>query len=203
MGVGTALCLSVALLGALRAPSAPGITLIPGAVLNPKIQRRALLAETGAGFTFVTEQIESGGTTIDPLQGMTHYVTWIQARPVELRAGWPFHCTVATWPTRSEVDSTNLWSRFVYLWEHGIPYGPEDPGVVGRSTRRVPVRPIWIGFLCDLLLYTFLVLALLRFIAVLRSWRWERRGLCPSCAYPKSSARCSECGRVHQAEDAG
>ena len=203
MGVATALCFSITLLGALRAPVALAMTLPPGTVFNSEIRSRALLEETGAAFTVVTEQIEYGGTTIDPFQGMTDYVTWIQARPVELRVGWPLRCTVATSPTRSEVDSTSLWSRFVYLWEHGIPYGAEDPWVVGRSTRRIPVRPIWIGFLGDLLLYTLLVMALLWCIAALRSWRWKRRGLCPSCAYPIASARCSECGRVHQAEFAG
>jgi len=64
--------------------------------------------------------------------------------------------------------------------------------------RLLPTRPVWPGFIVNVLFYAAILWLLLLVVSLpfaLRRWRRTRRGLCPKCAYPVgTSDRCTECG---------
>ncbi len=196
VGFATALCVLSAFFGALRAPRAQPITLPPFAVSKSKVHNRSLETQSGIGFTFTRERTELGGMYIDRQAGLPSWGRWSQTRPIETRAGWPFRCAIASWPRRRTAEPSDLIGHVRSLWESGIPFGAEEWGIPGRSSRRFPMRPIWTGVLGNLVFYTCIVLVIAYSLGAVRFRLRRRRGLCPRCAYPISSPRCPECG-VH------
>jgi hypothetical protein len=61
--------------------------------------------------------------------------------------------------------------------------------------RRLPVRPVWLGFTINTLFYVAILLLLMRARITLRRFIRTRRRLCLTCGYPiGESAVCTECG---------
>jgi hypothetical protein len=83
---------------------------------------------------------------------------------------------------------------------YGIPTGQRPSIVRGcRQPRLLPVKPIWIGFAANSLLYAgvayFVVRARFHFVRIRRIDHDQ----CPSCGYPiprREHVRCPECGAV-------
>ena len=64
----------------------------------------------------------------------------------------------------------------------------------------IPLRPLLVGTIVNTALYSVLALGLLLIPRAIRRSSRERRGLCPSCGYPRhglaTNAACPECGSV-------
>jgi hypothetical protein len=91
-------------------------------------------------------------------------------------------------------------------WRHAM-WVPADMFVLFgiQNGKRLPLRPIWAGFVGNTLLYAAIawLLHLVGSGAVRRYIR-TRRGLCPACAFPTgASGTCTECGRGAAAEPDG
>ena len=167
----------------------------PFRVLNSKIHNRSRETQAGLGFTFTRERVELGGMYIDTIQGLPSWARWSRTQPIETRAGWPFRCSIASWPRQRTAEPLGLLGHVRNLWESGIPFGAEAWGIPGSSSRRIPVRPIWTGVVGNVVFYTCLVFVTAYSLGAVRFWLRHRHGLCPHCAYPISSPRCPECGR--------
>ena len=192
-----------AVIGALRAPSAPVIPVPPALVSKSTIQSRSTEREVGLAYTFVTEQIVRGGLFIDRIQGMTDYASWTIARPVQISAGWPFRCVIASWPTQRRTRVDSIPDRLSTWWRHGIPYGESYRFIPGAQRRRFPIRPVWLGLVGNIVCYYLLLFAVTLSISSSRTlWR-RRRHLCPKCAYPICRPRCPECGYLFGNEMTG
>ncbi len=99
-------------------------------------------------------------------------------------AGWPCHALESeTWFDRP----TGIWSS------SGITLPVK---MFGRTHTRLPVQPVWPGFVFNSLFYAGILWLLIPGPFVLRRLIRQRRGLCPKCAYPMGEAPvCTECGR--------
>ncbi len=98
---------------------------------------------------------------------------WLQRGPIERRGGmWNVKLPGAPAPT----------------WE-------ADPSAI------IPVRPLWLGFVVNTMLFAC-VLALLAWMpSGVRVWMRRRKGRCVLCGYELgSSERCSECGLLTRVE---
>ncbi|MBX3357370.1 MAG: hypothetical protein KF745_02980 [Phycisphaeraceae bacterium] len=71
--------------------------------------------------------------------------------------------------------------------------GPYDRGVAVRSVR-LPLRPLWGGFVVNTLVYGLSLFAVVAVCGAICRRSRRRRGLCERCAYPRSGGVCSECG---------
>ncbi len=111
--------------------------------------------------------------------------------------GWP--CRALHWerwyvqnqksPRSSEDLPRDTW------WLSGIflPTGNAYPRLL--DVRRLPLRPIWPGFLVNTLFYAAVLWLLICGPFALRRFVRVKHGLCPACAYPiGESGVCSECG---------
>ncbi len=106
----------------------------------------------------------------------------------EVRAGWPFHSfqqrVVEEFPDHLQ-------------WLNRCMVGPGVRTIRGVT---MPLSPIWQGAILSTVFYSIV------FFAMLMLWRWlrsirrhfrQRRGCCPSCAYPMgASDLCTECGEM-------
>ncbi len=102
------------------------------------------------------------------------------------------------WPLKS------LWCDWYQVSPSNSPASAErGGGYIGTALspwhgfvpRVLPVRPFWVGFAFNTLLYGTLLWLLTCLAIAVRRFIRLRRGLCPKCSYPMGeSAVCTECG---------
>jgi hypothetical protein len=118
------------------------------------------------------------------------------------RFGWPFHSL--EWTAGSErhtVAGPHLW-RFGGRWI-SMP-GPVEQLLVQitgdfPARRRLPIDPVWPGFIANTALFAIGFWLLLRSAGSTRRFVRRRRGQCMSCGYPVgTSPVCTECGEPVQ-----
>lgn len=125
-----------------------------------------------------------------------------------LIAGWPFRCLFyeqhrtalnASWASVAPFAPPTSWREGLTI-PQWIPWcSRERPGWANLNAIPevcyLPVRPLWNGFVGNLLFYTVLLWSLsLAAGALSRLWRRHRR-LCELCGYPRgTSPVCTECG---------
>jgi hypothetical protein len=125
----------------------------------------------------------------------------VRPSPHTLQSG---HRSEAGWPFRSmSYQSWAAWSR--------PPGDPDLPASVDRDMImipaegsipfararhwRLPLKPIWLGFIADSVFYASILGVLLLGPGALRRHLRRRRGRCAACGYPVgASATCTECG---------
>ncbi len=78
------------------------------------------------------------------------------------------------------------------------------PAWITKAGWKLPVSPLWPGFMVNTLLYAGLVWGAVRCVPAWKRWRRRKRGLCEGCGYdlrglPSGSASCPECGRAGSA----
>jgi hypothetical protein len=109
------------------------------------------------------------------------------------------------WPFLSLSASFAVGTPSPYLaWESagGVEIQPptDAANVYDASGRTVPLRPIWLGFAANTLIYAAALWMLGRVPALGRRLVRVTRGLCPACGYPPGdSAVCTECGAKRRA----
>jgi len=128
-------------------------------------------------------------------------------RPKAGRNGGEFHHVESAfgWPWLSLAFSgeyTRRDSRQVEIEvKSGILLYQPTLGSGDKPLRVLPLRPLWIGILCNSVFYGLGIwllwfLKVLRPLSLLRRIRL-RRGLCPTCGYPMGEATvCAECGAM-------
>ena len=87
----------------------------------------------------------------------------------------------------------------MFNWQHSMSVAvPKKLGPLDLpADRRLPLQPIWIGFIIDLIFYAAVCLILILNASLLNRYRRLLRGRCPNCAYDlrgDSGGGCSECG---------
>ncbi len=95
---------------------------------------------------------------------------------------------------RAVGDGTIGWFRVEIEKVHGG-IAPDWLRDRGDWQLVLPLKPIWVGFLLDTVLYGAVWSVLLGGPHLVRRFLRLRRGLCPKCAYPMGEADvCTECG---------
>jgi hypothetical protein len=120
------------------------------------------------------------------------------------------HESRAGWPTRSLeciglIEWQGVGPMTVEEWEYGCAAPPAlRPQTIrslffGPYASPLPLRPVWLGFAINTILYAVILLLLFATPIGLRRRLRIARALCPVCAYPiGASATCTECGHpVH------
>lgn len=118
---------------------------------------------------------------------------------VHISTGWPMH-SLTWWDSHSQSPPSNApW--FKRAWLMGIDVGLKAPPAPasgwGRASvqPRLPIRPIWQGFLINTLLYACLGYASLWTYRMLLRRHRAKRSLCMACGYSVVGLSiCSECG---------
>ena len=131
----------------------------------------------------------------------------------EERTYWSSATTVAGWPFLSvrcvrQERWTGHWTQrqptakeqvTVGAVRRGAPAPPVIAPLFGMSARRLPIDPLFPGFLLNTLFYAIVVGAILALplrLVPLRRRRRARRGRCPTCNYDLAglAGPCPECG---------
>ncbi len=112
----------------------------------------------------------------------------------EVGAGWPLKCL--GYRVRL-LEPDNVDSAVAYDWGLPVERGLNDP--LDLPGKILPLRPIWLGFAINTVLYALiLVVPLAPF--TLRRFIRRKRGHCIKCGYDlraTSGGRCPECGWKH------
>lgn len=114
---------------------------------------------------------------------------------IEDARGWPFLSMKSTFLPigRSRPDGT----EDSFPVSYGVQLRRVSPMGSFETPRAIPLRPIWLGFFLNTLIYGTLFATAYAIVDRLRRSYRLRRGQCPSCGYPIGSAtQCSECGRA-------
>lgn len=106
--------------------------------------------------------------------------------------------TATGWPMRTALYRE--WYLLLGRSNLHLVHGFRIPGTATWSNRLrlvVPLRPLWVGLIFDVVFWSLAYIAAIQFSAYLRR-RWRRgRGLCEHCGYDLRGTerdRCSECG---------
>ncbi len=120
-------------------------------------------------------------------------------------AGWPLQSLYCEeWllddkPVAHKLKDGNFWNTPPYELRYGFYRSvPVDFMSIGLMAlpRPVPLRPVWLGFALNTVVYSAVLCVIVRAPAVLRRFIRRKRGLCPACAYPMGdSTICTECGK--------
>lgn len=117
---------------------------------------------------------------------------------IEDGAGWPARAlasfsensTASGWNRSTTTDAIFLEANLTGNTRYG-------------TYRALPLRPIWLGFLLDMLFYAVIWVCVFFALRATRQTLRTRRGLCPMCGYDLRGdfdAGCPECG-WNRAED--
>lgn len=120
----------------------------------------------------------------------------VNAFGYEVAAGWPFIALHGAIIGQPPAKPTRRWAI-----ELPIPSAYNDPGSLITNGRILPLRPIFPGFILNLLFWTLLCTGIRAAINNLRSRRNQARGHCPNpaCGYPLHTLHtCPECGTPAQ-----
>lgn len=110
----------------------------------------------------------------------------------EVAAGWPFlalHGAVVGQPPH---NPTRIWAI-----ELPLRSAYTEPGMMIRNGRILPLRPIFPGFLLNLIFWTGICMSIRTVARTARSRRRSARGQCQNltCGYPLADLpMCPECG---------
>ncbi len=108
----------------------------------------------------------------------------VDSTPIDLR--WSDY----GWPVTSMRQSGPFQAAMPPSW---LDQGLHISGVT------FPLRPLWMGFLTDVLFFSSALSGLLLGAGVFRSHRRRRAGRCPACGHPVAAAgahHCTECGHA-------
>ena len=117
------------------------------------------------------------------------------------RAGFPMRTLEGTVlvDTRGGWKAERRWAVEAPSWTLERP-GDISGGPTPWVGNFIPLRPLLVGTIVNTALYSVLALGLLLIPRAIRRSSRERRGLCPSCGYPRhglaTNAACPECGSV-------
>ncbi len=121
-------------------------------------------------------------------------------RATTVRCGWPFRSTVGVrWDIGPYAMLFNrgvtTTSRAADALDGAFRFN-RPAWLGGNSLRLFPLRPVWLGFAVNTILYAAILWLLICGPFVLRRFIRVKRGRCPACAYPTGqSDTCSECGK--------
>ncbi len=149
-----------------------------------------------------SDRLQQEGAWIDQaLRGAgLDLVIVMREQPTEIvhlyRAGWPFRAMEGeSRPTTTEYAWAVPLSSVVTLRAE-LP-SATDKVLTSTAARIVPLRPVWLGFLGNTVLYAVVAMGMIGCAWLVRRFLRLRRGLCPKCAYPMGeSAGCTECGKA-------
>ena len=117
-------------------------------------------------------------------------------------AGWP--CRATQWELWGDL-LVNLRGAKPRLggvpddkwWRNGVEIQMRQFGLNLTGWKRLPLRPLWLGFVANTSFYAVVLWSLIRGPFVLHRIIRVKRGLCPACAYPMGEALvCTECGKA-------
>ena len=110
--------------------------------------------------------------------------------PEEARAGWPLRCLknriqfqfIETWMDM-DGNSTTTYDPYIPMFslKHGIDVTSLFEWLNNRH--RLPVRPIWHGFIINLFFYSLIWFTLFKGLGFTRQSIRKHRGRCPKCVY--------------------
>ncbi|MBS0197039.1 MAG: hypothetical protein JSR77_09790 [Planctomycetes bacterium] len=108
-----------------------------------------------------------------------------------VRVGWPM--VAMAFSERYREVQTPV-SHFETVWTSGIEV-PAKRFPAAGFVRRLPIRPIWWGFILNSVIYAIAIGGVISMLRAVRRWRRRRHGLCEQCAYPTGTGpACPECG---------
>ncbi len=109
--------------------------------------------------------------------------------PQAATAGWPLRAL--DWSIRKHAAGRSS------IYREGLRL-PDTMAWLGVAPdRRVPLRPLWLGFAVNTLFFAIVAASVWTPIVALRRYSRRRHGQCPACGYPVGvSAVCTECGRA-------
>lgn len=126
---------------------------------------------------------------------------WVNTHLPIVRAGWP--ALSVSSEARLAVDDTlpprhsGPYWEYDRSWPAALAWGLPT-GQLGRWLgvhHRVPIVPLWPGFLLNTLVYATLALACIALAHRIKRQSHTRRGLCTNCGYTLTSLQtCPECG---------
>lgn len=106
--------------------------------------------------------------------------------------GWPFPAMTCSVHWVRQIANANV------LYE--VQDGVQLPRDADFNPRALPMRPVWPGFLGNVVVYGGLWWLGLAGVGLLRARRRARRGLCGGCGYPRADlpggSPCPECGKL-------
>ena len=109
--------------------------------------------------------------------------------------GWPLRA-LSCWTTNEGIPPD--FERGIWLDKAHIEFfrDPNSFTMLGvRAEQYLPLRPIFTGFLLDILFYAALLYLFACVPVLVIRWRRHRRGRCPACGYPLGESDvCTECG---------
>lgn len=108
-------------------------------------------------------------------------------------SGWPYR-SMARYEAASRRPQ-QISDVDVGLWKSGVGLSNWMSNAYRHNEKRLPILPLWPGFLANTLFYASVPWLLMFGVATLIRRRRIRRGLCIQCAYPISGLSvCPECG---------
>lgn len=106
-------------------------------------------------------------------------------------AGWPMLSLSASTHTILDLEAKDKADRVVHR-HGGIALNQAAPS---NTPVVLPVRPLWTGFIVNVLVYATSLGMLMLGPTAIRSLRCRWRGVCLACGYPRgTSPVCTECG---------
>lgn len=122
--------------------------------------------------------------------------TFSVPQPVRIMFGTEVKAEACGWPRLSMVR----WSEPsipVTFWSDGIDISGMKRAMPSIVEPRLPIHPLWGGFIANALVFALPAAAVLLAPAVVRLLRRARRGVCLGCGYDaRGLQRCPECGRA-------
>jgi hypothetical protein len=129
----------------------------------------------------------SGAARYGPSPFSTYIVDYVES-------GWPFRSMGAERWLDDTGASSPIGSGPSVLWTQGIADANAFNQTGGLIERRLPIRPLWVGFAANTLLWGAAFFALHTSMTIARARMRRRRGKCVNCGYPMSARPCPECG---------
>jgi hypothetical protein len=137
--------------------------------------------EGGIPLQYMIEAVRVGW----PFRGL-RWERWVDGEPTQRVSG----AAGASPPSRTDKAGPGAWRS-------GIPLDWPTFGFVPGAGKRLPICPVWVGFITNTLLYAIVLWLLVRIPRVVRVLIRIFRGRCPQCGYDlrgRLEGGCPECG---------